>query len=286
MTEKRERSSRLSSMLSGSRLAESVGIRSSRTEVPSPIDAGADKMAGRYANRNASMIDVDKIIPDPNQPRKQFDEDELKELAESIKDHELLQPIRVRWSDEHGKWIIVSGERRYRASQLNNATEIAVVIDDKERSTGEVRIHQIVENIQRSGFRPVEEAKAFAEAMKLESISAAELSRRLKKGRSYVSQSLSLLNLTDEQQAAVDAGTLPVREAYKLARVERNGDDPSPARSGSVKTSKKRKRGIEVTLRSTNGGKVTVAFGKKVDNETIRTALLEVAGSLEKKRAA
>lgn len=284
MTEKR--SSRLSSMLSGKRLSESVGIRSSTAEVPSPIDLGTDKTSGRYANRNASMIEMDKIIPDPDQPRKQFDEAELRELAESIQDHELLQPIRVRWSDDHGKWIIVSGERRYRASQLNNATEIAVVIDDKDRSTGEVRIHQIVENIQRSGFRPVEEARAFAEAMELENISAAELSRRLKKGRSYVSQSLSLLNLTDEQQAAVDAGTLPVREAYKLAREERSGDGPSPARAGSVKTSKKRKRGIEMTLRSTNGGKITIAFGKKVDNETIRAALLEVAGSLEKKAAA
>lgn len=282
-----ERSSRLSAMLGRGRLSESVGIRSTETTVSSPIELGVDKSAGRYANRNASMIELDKIIPDPDQPRKQFDEADLQQLAESIKDHELLQPIRVRWSDEHNKWVIVSGERRFRAHQLNGATEIAVVVDEKDRSVGEIRIHQIVENLQRSGFRPCEEAKAFAEAMSLQNINAAELSRQLKKGRSYVSQSLSLLNLPEHMQAAVDAGTLPVREAYKLAREENGDKTGSPTPKTMPKASrKKRRRGMELTMRSSHGAKIEISFSKKVDPETVRAALLEVANTLQQSDAA
>lgn len=282
-----ERSSRLSAMLGRGRLSESVGIRSTETTVSSPIELGVDKSAGRYANRNASMIELDKIIPDPDQPRKQFDEADLQQLAESIKDHELLQPIRVRWSDEHNKWVIVSGERRFRAHQLNGATEIAVVVDEKDRSVGEIRIHQIVENLQRSGFRPCEEAKAFAEAMSLQNINAAELSRQLKKGRSYVSQSLSLLNLPEHTQAAVDAGTLPVREAYKLAREENGDKTGSPTPKTMPKASrKKRRRGMELTMRSSHGAKIEISFSKKVDPETVRAALLEVANTLQQSDAA
>lgn len=288
MSDTPQRSSRLASMLGRTRLSESVGIRSGDEFVPSPIDLGSDKSSGRYANRNASMISMDMIIPDPDQPRKQFDQEELNALAESIRDHELLQPIRVRWSDPNNKWIIVSGERRFRAHQINNAEEISVVVDDKDRSNGEVRIHQIVENIQRSGFRPVEEAKAFAQAMELENITAAELSRRLKKGRSYVSQSLSLLNLSEDDQAAVDSGSLTVRDAYQKARdVRAEPNDATPSRKPRAKSTNKRKRGVELVLRSSNGAKVTVAFGKKVNNETIRAALIEVAdGFLDREAAA
>lgn len=275
-----ERSSRLTQMLGKSSLGESIGSRSDAGSVPSPLSLGTDRGKGRSANRNAVILALDQIIPDPDQPRKVFDPTELRELAESIAEHDLLQPIRVRWADEHEKWIIVAGERRYRAAQLLQHAEIQATIDSTDRTVGEVRVQQLVENIQRSNFRPCEEAKAFAEAMELEGISASELSRRIKKSRSYVSESLLLLQLSEEQQQQVDAGTLPVREAYRLARDAKavdSGKSPTPKKSTSVGKKGKRKRGTEVTYRASNGAKIVVTFGKKADDTEIRDALLDIA---------
>jgi len=274
-------------MLDQRRLGESIGMREASAQpAPSPVNLSGDKTAGRTGNRNAAMMELSRIIPDPEQPRKEFNEEELQALAESIREHELLQPIRVRWCEDHQKYIIVSGERRYRAHLINEATEIAVVIDTKDRSTGEVRVHQLVENIQRSGFKPVEEAQAFAEVMDLEQISAAELARRIKKSRSYVSESLLLLNLPDEVQTAVDAGETPVRDAYRIARDIRQENDSKPAAKTKSKSSKKRKRGMEVVYRTSNGAKVVISFGKKVDEPAIRQAVAEVAEQMQNRKAA
>ena len=272
-------SHRLQNMLDSSPLVDSLSRRKNAALIPSPIDQSQpDRSAGRRPNRAAAVLPMDQVIPDPEQPRKYFDETELANLAASIKSHGLLQPIRCRYSDEQKLWVIVSGERRYRAHKLINATEIAVVCDDRNRTDAEIKTHQLIENIQRESFKPVEEAKAFAELMTLESITAAELARRLKKGRQYVSQCLSLLKLSEDQQNQIDAGTLPVGQAYKLAR-QWKADSPSPT-NAKAKASNKRKRGMEITYRGSNGAKIVIAFPKKVDDNTIRATLREVAENI------
>ena len=132
-------SDRLRKMMNKNSLRESVGGRAEGYQARSPVDvSGSDMTAGRYGLRQASMLALDRIIPDPNQPRKEFGEEGLKQLSKSIRDRGLMQPIRVRWSEEQGLWIIVSGERRYRAHQLIKATEIAAVCVEGVMSESDV----------------------------------------------------------------------------------------------------------------------------------------------------
>src|SRR5207302_1223546 len=106
--------------LGGHGISELVEQAAGQTSEAS-AGAGQTKAApqdGRTRNRSAGLLAIDKIIPDPDQPRKTFDEEELQGLAHSLKKHGQLQAIRVRWSEAQGKWVIIAGERRYRAAQL------------------------------------------------------------------------------------------------------------------------------------------------------------------------
>jgi len=102
------------------------------------------------------LIPIDEIVPNPNQPRRRFSEEELKELAESIKEFGVLQPIIVREKD--GKYEIVAGERRWRAAKMAGLSRIPAVV--KEVSDEEMMILSLVENLQREDLNPVERARA------------------------------------------------------------------------------------------------------------------------------
>ena len=130
-----------------------------RTARPSrPLPDGATS-TGRLRN-----IPLDRIYPNPDQPRKVFKEAELEELAASIKTHGLLQAIRVR-PDEHGRYMIIAGERRYRAHVLAGLTTISAYVDDVDDGT--VMEQSIVENLQRVDITPLEEAHAFQTALEM-----------------------------------------------------------------------------------------------------------------------
>src|SRR4051812_30235147 len=105
--------------LLGDNMSESLGVRGPAANdpvmPPSPM-AGESPEDGRSRDRQAGLLDLSRIIPDPEQPRKTFDEESLEHLARSLKTTGQLQPIRVRWSKPHGKWVIIAGERRYRAA--------------------------------------------------------------------------------------------------------------------------------------------------------------------------
>src|SRR4051794_13270005 len=101
----------------GANLAESMGAnRIGRAGGAPAIDARPDRLDGTERLRAAAMIEVDRIVPDPNQPRTEFDEAAIDRLAASLNEHGQLQPIAVRWSEDMGRYLIVSGERRWRAS--------------------------------------------------------------------------------------------------------------------------------------------------------------------------
>src|SRR5690606_32865667 len=129
-------------------------------------------------------LDMDAITPDPNQPRKTFDENSLRLLSESISQHGVLQPITVR---ESGKdFIIVMGERRYRASKLAKQKTIPVII--REYTDNDVLEVQIIENLQRRDVEPTEEAEAIAYLT--ERYSATEIAKRLGRTENFVRQRL------------------------------------------------------------------------------------------------
>jgi ParB family chromosome partitioning protein len=148
----------------GSVMRESMGVeRDAATAVPvaAPSSGLAAKYDGTSRLNRALAIPVDRIVPDPNQPRKAFDPGDLHELTESLKARGQLQPIRVRWDDGAASWIIISGERRWRAAR-NAGLETLQCIEAKGPLTeDEVLEDQLVENLLRENLDPIEQANAF-----------------------------------------------------------------------------------------------------------------------------
>lgn len=141
-------------------------------------------------------IPLNKISPNPFQPRKIFDEDKLNELADSIRTHGVFTPIIVKKSSSG--YNIVAGERRYRASQIAGLETIpSVIVDFDDKLIMEIAL---VENIQREGLNPLEEAKALKLIMKKNNHTQEELSKKLGKSRSHVANTLRLLSLNQKTQ--------------------------------------------------------------------------------------
>ena len=163
-----------------------------------------------------SLIPIEKIIPNKNQPRKTFGEEELNDLVLSIKSKGLLQPIIVR---EKGQFYeIVAGERRWRASQLAQIHEIPALI--KELSEAEVLEIAIIENIQRANLNPYEEALGYKELLETYNYTHEELANNLGKSRTYISNCTRLLNLPNGVLEFLRDGVLTIGHARALINVK------------------------------------------------------------------
>lgn len=139
-------------------------------------------------------IPIDLIDPNPYQPRKKFDKDSLDELANSIKEHGLIQPIIVY--EDNNRYVLIAGERRVRASKIAELTFIKAIIADLR--VDKLREYAIIENIQREDLNPVELAKSFQELIDEHNLTHEELSKKVSKSRSQISNILRVLNLSDE----------------------------------------------------------------------------------------
>lgn len=144
-------------------------------------------------------MDINDIEPDLEQPRKSFNEDKLKDLAESIKKHGIIQPIIVKKEDNC--YRIVAGERRWRAAKMINLTEIPVIVKDLNKK--EVREIALIENLQREDLNIIEEALAFKELINKYSLTQGELSKILGKSRVVITNTIRLLKLTDVAKEAL-----------------------------------------------------------------------------------
>ena len=146
-------------------------------------------------------IPCEEIAPNPYQPRKNFDEDSLMELAESIRQFGLLQPILVQDKNDH--YEIIAGERRWRAAKLAGLKEIPVII--KELTDQEVVEISLIENIQRENLNPIEEAMAYKKLLEGFHLKQDEVAERVSKSRTAVTNSMRLLKLDEKvQQMIVD----------------------------------------------------------------------------------
>lgn len=146
---------------------------------------------------NIQMIDVGKILPNKHQPRKFFGENELKELADSIREKGVIQPILVT-DLGNGRYELVAGERRWRAAKMAGLLEIpAIVKDFSEEDKLEIAL---IENIQREDLNPIEEALAYKEIMDKLQLSQDELAKKIGKNRSSIANTLRLLKLPDSIQ--------------------------------------------------------------------------------------
>ncbi|MGI6395056.1 MAG: ParB/RepB/Spo0J family partition protein [bacterium] len=161
------------------------------------------------------VIPISSIVPNKNQPRKKFDEQRLAELADSIRQYGVIQPIVVK--KEGDKYLIIAGERRFRAAKMAGLTELRAVLFKGEED------YQIslIENIQREDLNPIEVAEAYTELIKRFSYTQQELSEKVGKSRSEISNYIRLLNLTGKIQDLIRSGTLSVGQARPLAVLDK-----------------------------------------------------------------
>lgn len=170
---------------------------------------------------NASEGDIKKISikdirPNPYQPRKRFDQDKLQELSDSIKEHGLFQPIIVKKSIKG--YELIAGERRTKAAELAGFTEIPAIV--KEYNDEEMLEIAILENTQRENLNPIEEAEAYKQIIEKSSITQEELSKKVSKSRSYITNILGLVNLPEEIKLLVIDGKLSMAHARTLSKLE------------------------------------------------------------------
>jgi ParB family chromosome partitioning protein len=147
------------------------------------------------------MVPLDKLRPNPEQPRRYFGEEELKELANSIREHGIIEPIIVQ-EDEDGFYTIIAGERRCRAAIMADLKEVPVLI---RSYTPETRLEiALIENIQRTDLNPIEEAQAYRKLMELTGLSQDSVAVKVGKNRSTVANALRLLRLPEEIQESLE----------------------------------------------------------------------------------
>ena len=158
------------------------------------------------------MVPIEKIIANPYQPRIEFNQESLMDLAQSIRENGLIQPITLK--ENNGYYEIVAGERRYRACQMIGMTEVpANVMDVNEAQMAELAL---VENIQREDLSAIEEAKAFVQIMKVSGCTQSELAMKMGKSQSSIANKIRLLNLSENVQNAVTSKIITERHARSL----------------------------------------------------------------------
>lgn len=179
-------------------------------------DIENDIVDNARANNTIVEINLDELRPNPYQPRKKFDEEALNELAASIKEHGVFQPIIVKKTIKG--YDIVAGERRFRASKKAGLTKIPAIIEDF--SDDEMMQISLLENLQREDLTAIEEAKAYKSIIDASNITQDELARRVGKSRSHITNMLGLLKLPANVQDLVLYNKLSMGHARVLSKLE------------------------------------------------------------------
>ncbi|MCY7169343.1 ParB/RepB/Spo0J family partition protein [Streptococcus mitis] len=246
------------------------------------------------------MISITDIQKNPYQPRKEFDREKLDELAQSIKENGVIQPIIVRQSPVIG-YEILAGERRYRASLLAGLTSIPAVV--KQLSDQEMMVQSIIENLQRENLNPIEEARAY-ESLIEKGFTHAEIADKMGKSRPYISNSIRLLSLPEQILLEVENGKLSQAHARSLVGLNKEqqdyffqriiGEDISVRKLEALLTEKKQKKlqkndhfiqneeeqlkkllglDVEIKLSKKDSGKIIISFSNQEEYSRIINSL-------------
>jgi len=183
------------------------------------LGRGLDKLIPED-DENIGILDINKIKPNKKQPRKYFDEEKIAMLAESIKEHGMIQPIIVQKEEED--YSIVAGERRWRAAKKANLKEVPVIIMDITESA--VLEISLIENIQRQDLNPIEEANAYKRLIGDFKLTQEELSKKIGKSRTSISNTMRLINLDDRVQEFLVEEILSEGHGRAILTIE-NKDD-------------------------------------------------------------
>ena len=181
----------------------------------SGLGRGLDSLFSENAtdNNGAITLNINDIEPNRNQPRKDFDEEALAELADSIAKHGLLQPIVVK-PNLDGTYMIIAGERRWRACRMAGVSEVPVIVKDTDDKT--LMELALIENLQREDLNAVEEALGYKALIEEFSLTQEEVANRMGKSRSAVTNALRLLSLTDAELEALRKGIISAGHARAL----------------------------------------------------------------------
>ncbi|MGI5969935.1 MAG: ParB/RepB/Spo0J family partition protein [Lachnospiraceae bacterium] len=174
------------------------------------------KNEDKSESKSVSMLRISDIEPNKTQPRKMFNEDRLNELAESIKQHGIVEPLIVVKKDDY--YEIVAGERRFRAAMIAGLTEVPVVI--KDYSTEQIVEIALIENIQREDLNPIEEAKAYKQLIDEFSLKQDEVADKVSKSRTAITNALRLLKLDERVQNMVIEECISSGHARTLLAIE------------------------------------------------------------------
>lgn len=246
------------------------------------------------------MISITDIQKNPYQPRKEFDGEKLHELAQSIKENGVIQPIIVRQSPVIG-YEILAGERRYRASLLAGLTSIPAVV--KQLSNQEMMVQSIIENLQRENLNPIEEARAY-ESLVEKGFTHAEIADKMGKSRPYISNSIRLLSLPEQILSEIENGKLSQAHARSLVGLNKEQqdyffqriieEDISVRKLEALLTEKKQKKlqkndyfiqneeeqlkkilglDVEIKLSKKDSGKIIIAFSNQEEYSRIINSL-------------
>jgi ParB family transcriptional regulator, chromosome partitioning protein len=188
-----------------------------------PITAMHDRLKGRFASIPPSdaqrmfLVELSKIRPNPDQPRRIFDEEGLQELAQSIQDYGQLAPIILKQGEEPGAYILVAGERRYRAHQLLGKDEIYAILTE-----GDVDEVSLIENIHRQDLHPLELAESFQRLMEKHAWNQEELAQVMRKNRRTINEVLRLNRLPDEikEQCRNSTDVVSASVLIQIARID------------------------------------------------------------------
>lgn len=167
--------------------------------------------------KETDQVDINKIEPNENQPRKNFDEDALNDLADSIKQHGLIQPLVVQ-KGKKGFYQIIAGERRWRAARIAGCKTVPAII--KEYSDQEVMEIALIENIQREDLNPIEEAEAYQQLIEEYQLKQDEVAEKVSKSRVAITNSLRLLKLDERVRAMVMEEKIKGGHARALLAIE------------------------------------------------------------------
>lgn len=277
-------------------LDESMGVRAVDAKPQlSPVAMGKD--VGRRAIRSMGSLEVGRIIADPDQPRQDYDAKELESLARSIAEKGQFHPIRVRWSESHEAWMIISGERRFRAAKLAGLKKIQCSFHEDPLTRTDILEQQLIENLLRADLRPIEEAKALKQLMEMNCWNGKQLAEALRITTSRVTRSIKLLTLPVDVQHKIERNEISPTAAYELTKANDaeqqmalladSGDKPTSAslrqsRIGKRKSSGQGKsRGTHLKFPAENGWLVTVRCPRKETYEQVAIALRQVLEEVE-----
>lgn len=194
--------------------ADRRGLGRGLSALMADINLAPEGQEPEKARRPDLMVPVEDIAPNPNQPRRNFEPTALRELADSIRQKGIIQPLILRPVSGPTKYEIVAGERRWRAAQLAQLHEVPAIL--REFSDSEVLEIAIIENIQRAELNPIEEALAYRQLMDRFGHTQEKVAEALSRSRSHIANLLRLLSLPEEVQSMVAAGGLTAGHARAL----------------------------------------------------------------------